>query len=920
MLVDRRTERRELDHLLDDVRNGTSRSLVIRGEAGIGKSALLEYLATRASGCRVVRATGVEADAELAFAGLHQLCSPLLTHLDRIPVPQHDALGTAFGMRTGPAPDRFLVSLAVLSLLAEVAAEGPVVCLIEDAQWLDQTSAQTLGFVGRRLGAESVALVFALRDPADGQSFAGLPRLVLGGLPPEDARELLATAIPGPLDERVRERILVETRGNPLALLELPQGLSYAELAGGFGLLGTTGLMGRIEDSFRRRLAPLAPELRRLLLVAAAEPAGEGSLVRRAAQRLGVDVDAIDRAELAGLVDVGAWVTFRHPLVRSAVYREATPRERREAHRALAEVTESAVDADRRAWHLAHAVSGPDEQVAGELERSAGRARARGGFAAAAAFLGRAAVLTPDPAQRAERALGAANATLQAGAFDAAEDLLAMAAAGPLTELGQARVDLLRGHVAFATHRGGNAPLLLVQAAKRLEPAEVDLARTTYLDALSAAMFAGPLASPGGGAREVARAAGSAPRPTHGPRVSDLLLDGVVANFDEGYEAGVPLLQQALSAFGNGMSADEELRWHWLVTLAALHLWDDERWDTLSDRYVRLARATGALSELPLALSTRAYVLLFAGDLAAVRSLVDEQQAVTEASGSTLAPYSAMALAALSGRQVETSTSIEDTIRAVAERGEGIGTAVAHWTGALLHNGLGNYPEAMAAAQQALQHQEYPSAHYPGVGNWAAAELIEAAARSGATEVATEVFHWIATMTGASRTAWALGLEARSRALISGADAEPHHREAIDRLGRTRVRTELARARLLYGEWLRRRGRRLDAREQLRAALGAFGAMGAEAFAERARRELMATGETARKRTGTTSGHLTAREAQIARMARDGLSNPEISTRLYLSPRTVEYHLGNVFAKLGITSRHELDRALTAPSTHLQPA
>jgi DNA-binding CsgD family transcriptional regulator len=918
MLVGRRSERGTLVRLLDDVRSGMSRALVIRGEAGIGKSALLDHLAEQASGCRVVRAAGVQADAELAFAGLHQVCTPLLARLDRLPVPQHDALGTAFGVRTGPTPDRFLVSLAVLNLLAEAAIERPVVCLVDDAQWLDGTSAQALGFVARQLGAESVALVFGLRDPADDQFFAGVPQMVLEGLPREDARELLATAIPGPLDERVRERILVETAGNPLALLELPQGLSYAELAGGFGLLGGKGLEGRIEESFRRRLAPLAPDLRRLLLVAAIEPAGDAPLVRRAAQRLGLDLDAADPAGLAGLADVGESISFRHPLVRSAVYRDATQADRREAHAALAEVTDPAVDADRRAWHRAQAASGPDEEVAAELERSAGRARARGGLAAAAAFLELAAVLTPDPAQRARRALAAANAKFQAGAFDTAEDLLAMAAAGPLTELEQARLQLLRGHLAFVTSRGGNAPLLLVRAAQRLEPVDLDLARTTYLDALSAAMFAGILASPGGGALDVARAAIAAMPPHHAPRAPDLLLDGLAANFAEGYVAGVPILRQALSAFDDGMPVDEELRWLWMANEAALHLWDDERWDALSSRFVALARTAGALSELPLAVSTRAYMLLFAGDLTAAASLVDEQQAVTEASGGNLAPYSAMALAAFAGRAAEASSLIEATIGEVAERGEGIGIAVAHWTDALLHNGLGEYPQAMEAARQALRYQEYPEARYPGVSNWAAAELMEAAARSGATDVAGEVFQWIVTMTRASRTTWARGIEARSRALIDRGDAEPHFREAIELFARTTVRTELARTRLLYGEWLRRQGRRLDAREQLRGAYEMFSSMGAAGFAERASHELVATGERARKRTEAAAGELTAREEQIARMARDGLSNPEIGTRLFLSPRTVEYHLGNVFTKLGITSRHDLVRGL--PTAAGRPA
>ncbi|MDX6262760.1 MAG: hypothetical protein QOH84_4448, partial [Kribbellaceae bacterium] len=876
MLVDRRSECQQLDELLSNLRSGASQALVISGEAGIGKSALLGYLVAEASTCRVVRVGGVQAEAELAFAGLHQLCAPLLGQLDRIPAPQHDALATAFGLRTGPAPDRFLVGLAVLSLLAAVAAERPLLCVVDDAQWLDRISAETLAFVGRRLVAESVGLVFAVRDPVDGHSFAGLPQLALTGLPAEDARQLLAAAIPGALDERVRDRIVAETRGNPLALLELPRELSYTELAGGFGLLDTKSLAGRIEDSFGRRLAPLSADLRRLLLLAAVEPVGEPALVRRAAARLGIRWEGVDPAGFEGLLEIDGRITFRHPLVRSAIYRDATPEQRSEAHSALAEVTDPDTDADRRAWHLAHAASGPDEEVAGELERSAGRAQARGGLAAAAAFLERAAVLTPSPARRAGRALAAAQTKLQAGAFDAAVDLLAMAEAEQLGELDQARVDMLRAQLAFVTSRGREAPPLLLKAAQRLETIDVQLCRATYLDGLTAAMFVGALASPGGGTLEVARAASTAPRPGI-VRAPDLLLDGLAANFTKGYAAGAPLLRQALVEFGHGMSADEELRWLWLATEAALHLWDDEAWHKLSGRYVELARSGGVLSELPLALSTHAYMLLFAGELTAARSLVDEGLTVTEATSSNLAPYAAMALAAYSGREAEVSALIEDTIPDVTRRGEGIGIAVAHWTNAVVHNGLGNYPEAMAAAQNALRHQQYPDLRYPGVANWAAAELIEAAVRSGRPDLAAEVFDWIATMTGASRTEWALGLEARCRALLSDGDhAEALYEEAIERLGRTRVGTESARATLLYGEWLRRQGRRLDARQQLRAAGEQFTAMGAEAFAERAHHELVATGEKARKRTVTTVGALTAREAQVARLAQDGLSNPEI--------------------------------------------
>jgi DNA-binding CsgD family transcriptional regulator len=910
VLTGRRAECDALDRLAAAVRTEGSRALVVCGEPGSGKSALLEYLAGRAPGCRVIRATGIQSEMELAFAAMHQLCAPVLDHLERVPDPQQDALRTVFGMNAGPAPDRFLVGLAVLSLLSAVAERQPVICLIDDQQWLDQASAQVLAFVARRLGTESVGLVFGTRMP--GGALAGLPELAVGGLREADARELLEAALTGPVDERVRDQIVAETHGNPLALLGMPRGLPSAELAGGFGLPGALHLSDTLEDGFRPRIAALPAETRRLLVLAAADPIGDLGLLWRAAGRLGIGAEAAEPAVEAGLAEFGIRVRFLHPLVRSAVYRCAPVQERRQAHAALAEVIDPRTDPARRAWHRALAAPGPDEDVAAELERSVGRARARGGMAAAAAFLERAAMLTPDPARRAGRALGAANTKIQAGAFDAAQDLLTMAVAGPLSEFERARADLLRAQLVFVGSRRGDAPLLLVKAAKRFEPIDAGLARATYLDALTASTFAGRLASPGGHTLEVARAARAAPRPLHAPGVPDLLLDGLAANFSEGYAAGVPFLRRALAAFGGGMSADQELRWLWLTTLAALHLWDDERWDVLSARYVELARKAGALSELPLALTTRSMMLLFAGDLTAVTSLTDEGRAVREATGSRFAPYAAIGLAALQGNRDKVCALTEATANDVALHGEGIAMSFAGWANAVLHNGLGRYREAVPAAHQALYCQEYPDMHYPGIASWAAAELVEAAARSGMTEVAARSCRWLAEMTSASGTCWALGVETRSRALLTEGDvAEGLYQESITHLGRSRVRAELARAHLLYGEWLRRQRRRGEAREQLRTAHEMLEAAGMKAFAERARRELRATGETARKRAAALGDQqLTAQESQIARLASDGMSNPEIGAQLSLSPRTIQYHLGNVFAKFGITSRSQLSFVL----------
>ena len=906
-LLGRQRERAALSQLLSDVRSGRSRALVLRGEPGIGKTALLEDLCTRADDVVLARVAGVESEMELAFAALQQLCAPMLDKLVGLPDPQRDALGVAFGPNPGAAPDRFLVGLAALSLLSEAAEQQPLLCVIDDAQWLDRASAQALAFVARRLLAEPVALVFATREP--GGEYRGLPELLVGGLGDGDARELLSSVVRGPLDERVRDRIVAETRGNPLALLELPRGVpGVPGVASVSGVPGVPGLPERIEESFRRRLKGLPVAAQRLMLVAAAEPAGDPALVWRAAERLGIGAEAAWPAADAGLLAIDQRVVFRHPLVRSAVYRAASPPDRRAAHQALAGATDPQADPDRRAWHRAQATAGPDEGVAAELEHSAGRAQARGGLAAAAAFLERSAALTLDPARRAERALAAAQAKYQAGAFEATLRLVATAEAGPLDELQRARADLLRGQIAFSSSRGSDAPPLLLKAARQFEPLDPQLARETYLDALAAATFAGRLAL-GGGMREVAEAARMAPPPPGPARPPDLLLDGLALLICEGYAAGAPVLRRAVSAFrGTDVSTEEGLRWLWLASRAALIVFDYASWDVLSDRQIRLARDAGALFALPIAFNMRAGVHVFAGEFTEAASMVAQAESVIEVTGSSLAPYGAVALAAYRGQQAQAAHLIQAATDDAGLRGEGRALSLIGWADALLCNSLGRYEEALAAAQRGSE--DSPTMQF---ADWALVELVEAAVRSGVPERAAGAVQRLSGIARACGTDWALGAEARSRALVSdGEAAESLYREAIDRFGRTRLRVDLARAHLLYGEWLRRQRRRRDARDQLGRAHEIFDSVGAAAFAERARIELRATGGHARPHTIQAPDSLTAQEALIARLAGDGASNPEIAAQLFISPATVAYHLRKVFAKLGVSSRSQLAPALPA--------
>lgn len=912
-----------LEQLTSAARSGESQVRVVRGEAGIGKTALLDFVAERATGFRTARVAAVESEMELAFAGLHQLCVPLLDCIDRLPEPQRAALDVAFGRSAGPAPDRFLVGLAVLSLIGAATETQPLIFLVDDAQWIDRISAQTLAFVARRLVAEPAALIFAVRDGFPDQ-FGGLPDLVLGGLDSADARALLDSAVLGRLDDQVRDRIVAETRGNPLALLELPRGLTAAELAGGFQRPDARPLAGQIEQTFVRRIQSLPDEAQRLLLTAAAEPVGDPVLLARTAELLGLPPDASATAEEAGLIEIGTRVRFRHPLVRSAAYRSADLVQRRRVHRALAEATDSDVDPDRRAWHLASAAPGPDETVAAALERSADRAQARGGVAAAAAFLERATQLSADPARRGSRALTAAQAKRDVAAFDAADELLTIAESAALDPLQRARSARLRAQIVFARSRSGaaDAPTVsdsavgLLNAARGLATLDASSSRETYLEAVGATLFGGRLC-PHGGIEMTAQAARAAPPGPNPARPVDLLLDGIAIRATDGHAAAVPALRAALELVRteSGRHDGDVMRWFWqafpIVQESAAHeVWDDDVWHQLAIESVRLARDAGALAVLPHALVYRAGVHVQAGEFTSAAALIEEADAISAATGDAPVKYHSVLLAAWHGANGDALKLIDTAAADGMSRGEGRIVGLTGYAKAVLYNGLGRYEDAFGAARQACEDDDY------GLFGWCLLELIEAAARSGERAAAGAALRQLEERALVTGTDWAAGALARSRALLTdGGTAEGLYREAIERLGRTRIAVHLARAHLVYGEWLRRCNRRIDARTQLQTAHEMFGRMGAEPFAARTRRELLVTGQKVSKRgrPSAPGEELTAQEAQIARLAGAGLTNPEIAAQLFISAHTVEWHLRKVFAKLGITSRRQLRDVELAP-------
>lgn len=885
---------------------------MLRGDAGVGKTALLKYALGKASGLQITHASGIQSEMELAFAGLQQFCAPLTGYSEALPGPQREALDIAFGAASGPPPDRFLIGLAVLSLLAAAAEHQPVLCVIDDAQWLDRASLQTLAFVTRRLGSEPVAMLFAVRDGAEGE-LAGLPGLTVRGLRAADAGALLDSVIPGRLDERVRDRIVAETQGNPLALLELPRDMTTAELAGGFGWPETGRLSGQIEQAFLRRVQQLPAQTQTLLLAAATDPLGDVTLLAGAARHLGISLDAIAPAEAAELVELSTRVRFRHPLVRSAIYVSANPLERRRIHGALAYATDPDIDPDRRAWHRAHAAAGTDETIAHELEQSASRAQGKGGILAAAAFLQRATELTADPVARGVRALAAAQSKYDAAAFDAARELLGVADLAPLDPLTRARATRLRAKIVFAESRVGaygsatvsEAAIGLLEAAKGLENLDDRLARETYLDAVGAAMYGGRLC-PRGGAVEVAEPARLAPAGSTPAQPSDLLLDGLAKRITHGAAASAHTLREALTLIRREADRPENTSWMEQAFPIALEsatheVWDDDMWHHLATRAVHIAREVGALSVLPAALIYRAGVHVHAGELDAAAELVQEADAISAATGHAPIRYHSLILAAWRGTESSAIRLIDDAMRDGAARGEGRLLGAMGYGAGVLNNSLGRYELAFLAARRACEHEDL------GLYSWCLIELIEAAVRCGEHEAAAKALGQLEERAQAGDSDWSNGMVARSRALLAAdEDAEPHYREAIQRLTNTRISVHLARVHLIYGEWLRRCNRRSDARAELAVAHASFVSMGAAAFAERAERELRATGARVHKRAASKEEALTAQEAQIARMAGQGLTNQEIAAQLFISSHTVEWHLRKVFAKRGITSRRQL--------------
>lgn len=897
---------RELDRLLalvNRARDGRSGALVVSGDAGVGKTALLSGVVDAAGpGVEVQRAVAAESEMGLPYAGLQLLCGHLMTEADRLPDPQREALETAFGQRAAGAPNPLLVGLGVRGLLTDIASRRPVLCIVDDAQWLDEVSARVVASVARRLGAEGIALVMAMRTVDE--PFVDLPQLVVAGLADDDARHVLAAALTGVMDERVRDQLIADSQGNPLALRELPGTLSPAEMAGGFALASSLPLERRIEESLLARLDPLPVSTRRLLLLAAADPTGDTGLLWRASAILGLGPADLDAARQAEALVVGTRVTFRHPLIRSAVYRAASIEDLRTVHAALADATYPDRDPDRRSWHRAHATGWPDEDVAADLEQSAERARTRGGVAAAAAFLERAAELSPATGQRTERLIAAASAKHDAGAPETAVRLLDSVRDLPLTPFQGASIGRLLARAGYALRRDRSAPRQLLRAAQALEPHDAALARDTYMEALSAALYAGRLGEPGA-VTEIAEAILAATVDDGSERAHDLLLRGQALLCARGQEAALPTVRRAINAFLEQPSQAIAPQWMWFCSRAAQDVWDIEALRTLAERQVQLARASGVLAVLPMALNLLIAARGLDGNLDAADEICDEIDGILSITGHPLPLYGRLSVAAYRGHVEEVERGAK-RLRADAQaRGEGYALTVVNFAEAVAYNGAARHHEALTAARA-----EMPYSHELGHAMRTLIEVVEAATRTGDHAVADEAVGRLADVTRpVGDTDWALAFLSLAEAQVrAGSESEERFVDAIERFDRIRVPMLKARSQLLYGEMLRRQNRRIDARVQLRAAYVGLQSCGMNGFAERAGRELRATGETLR--TADKDVALTDQELNIARLARDGLTNREIGAQLFISAHTVEWHLRKVFVKLGVRSRRSLGKAL----------
>lgn len=912
-LTGRHEECRVLEQLLAAVRQGASRALVLRGDPGVGKTALLRHLMDRATGFRIAHARASQDGTGSTLTALRELTASMLEHLDALPVGQRDALSAALVADSGAGPNHFLLALAAQGLLTAAAEHQPLLCVIDDYQRIDRGSGRALAFAARRLETGSVGIVFATRNRSD--DLRGLPELVVGGLSEHDAKALLDAALTAPLDPDIRDQLVGEARGNPLALLDLARGASPAAMAGGFGLPVGPPLPPGFRASFGRRLALFPPESRRLALLAAADPTGEPRLLWRAARGLAIPSSAAAPLARAGLLEVGARARFLDPLARSAAYLAASASERRRAHRALAEAIDPETDPDRRAWHMARSVSGPDEEVADQLESSAPRAQVRGGLLASAAFLRRAAELTADPNRRARRILSAAVAARDSGMFETVVELLASVDMAALDARSVIECERLRGQIAFDEGRVADAARLLSEASRRYESIDGDLARETLLQAVGAATWAGDLTGLST-LRSATAVAGTSRRAHAGERPVDALLDAYAIRLTDGYAKAERGLREALRKVLNAdVTPAGTGPWLWLAGsriggILAVELWDIELAQELAERHALVARRSGALVHLQYALNFGGWIRLVAGDLVAATRMVDEDLAIADATGNRAVGYTKLALAAWSGQEDATYQLVEAARASAAVTGMGSMLTYASYAASLLDNGLGRHDSARVAAIEAFTRDQV------GYGPLVLPELAEAAARAGDIAMLREAAAWISARTGARTTPWMLGIEARVHALMgAGATAERHYRESIEHLNRAPIRVELARGHLLYGEWLRRQRRRSDARKELRTAYRMLAHMGIEAFAQRARRELAALGETFGPLGAQPPKGLTAQELKIAQLARLGFSNPEIAARLFISPRTVQYHLRKVFGKLGISSRSELAYALWFEAT-----